>query len=449
VFTRRILVCCSLPEVRRCVSASLADWQVEFGADLDPSLKGLRLDAAILECSGREHDPGLVLARKIRNLNQHARIVIIAPSGSEDLAIEALRVRAVEYLKPPIDGATLICAVCGTEATSASGPALARGIASATASDAIVGESSAILGVKRFLTKVASCDTNVLITGETGTGKEMIAEQIHSLGSRARKPFVSVNCSAIPETLIESELFGYERGAFTGAVGTRDGKLAQADKGTLFFDEIGDMSPLAQAKILRAIESREFTRLGGNRSIRVDVRLIAATNRDLESLLREDRFRTDLFFRLNVARIELPSLRERSSDIPLLIQHFVRHYNRVFGAAVERISGEALEQILVYPFPGNIRELKNVVEVIFLNLAPGQKVVQRLPDQVLTTWRKITTLPQDERDRLVKALLQTEWNVSAAARKLEWSRMTLYRKLAKYNIQPERGPLTASKVQAS
>jgi DNA-binding NtrC family response regulator len=422
---------------------------VDSCADFDPALKGFRLDAAILECSASKHDPGLVLARRIRNLHQDARIVIIAISGSEDLAIEALRIRAIEYLKPPVDVATLLCAVRGAEPAGASGQPARRNIESATASAAIVGESSAILGVKRFLTKVAASDTNVLITGETGTGKEMIAAQIHALGSRARKPFVSVNCSAIPETLIESELFGYERGAFTGAVGTRDGKLAQADKGTLFFDEIGDMSPLAQAKILRAIESREFTRLGGNRPIRVDVRLIAATNRDLELLLREDRFRTDLFFRLNVARIELPSLRDRSSDIPLLIQHFVRHYNRVFGAAVERISGEALEHILAYPFPGNVRELKNVVEVIFLHLAPGQKVVQRLPDQVLTTWRKITTLPQDERDRLLKTLLQTEWNVSAAARKLEWSRMTLYRKLAKYNIQPERGPLTASKLQAS
>jgi DNA-binding NtrC family response regulator len=448
VFARRILVCCSLPEVRRCISASLGDWQVEFCTDFHPALKGSRLDAVILECSAREHDPGLVLARKIRNLNQHARIVIIAATGSEDLAIEALRIGAIEYLKPPIDVPALLSAVCGGELTSATGRRAGQGIECPALSDAIVGESSAILGVKRFLTKVAACDTNVLITGETGTGKEMIAEQIHALGSRARKPFVSVNCSAIPETLIESELFGYERGAFTGAVGTRDGKLAQADKGTLFFDEIGDMSPLAQAKILRAIESREITRLGGNRPIRVDVRLIAATNRDLESLLREDRFRTDLFFRLNVARIELPSLRERSSDIPLLIRHFVRHYNRVFGAAVEHISGEALEQILAYPFPGNVRELKNVVEVIFLHLAPGQTVVKCLPDQVLTTWRKITTLPQDERDRLVRTLLQTEWNVSAAARKLEWSRMTLYRKLAKYNIQPERGPLAAGKLQA-
>jgi DNA-binding NtrC family response regulator len=449
VFARRILVRCSLPAVRRSLSASLADWQVEFCTDICPSLKNLRLDAAVLECSACENDPGLVLARRIRNLNQHARIVVIATSGSEDLAIEALRIRAVEYLKPPVDEATLICAVVGAEAADLHGRPVGGGIEFTTASDAIIGESSAILSVKRFLSKVAASDTNVLITGETGTGKEMIAEQIHALGSRSRKPFVSVNCSAIPETLIESELFGYERGAFTGAVGTRDGKLAQADKGTLFFDEIGDMSPLAQAKILRAIESREFTRLGGNRPVRVDVRLIAATNRDLESLLREDRFRTDLFFRLNVARIELPSLRERSSDIPLLIQHFVRHYNRVFGAAVERISGEALKQILAYPFPGNVRELKNVIEVIFLHLVPGQKLVQRLPDQVLTTWRKITTLPQDERDRLVKTLLQTEWNVSAAARKLEWSRMTLYRKLAKYNIQPERGPLTASKLQAS
>jgi transcriptional regulator with PAS, ATPase and Fis domain len=302
----------------------------------------------------------------------------------------------------------------------------------------IIGESEAILKVKCFLSRVAASDTSVLITGETGTGKEMIAEQIHALGSRTRKPFVSVNCSAIPDSLAESELFGYEKGAFTGAVGARDGKLAQADRGTLFFDEIGDMSSLAQAKILRAIESKEFYRLGGSRPIRVDVRLIAATNRDLEAMLREDRFRADLFYRLNVARIELPALRDRTKDIPLLIEHFLNHYNKVFGANVQQVTGEALEQMLAYPWPGNVRELKNVIEVIFLHLAPGDRVVRWLPDPILAAWRKMSDLPSDERETIVRALLQTDWNVSAAARKLEWSRMTMYRKLSKYKIQPVR-----------
>jgi DNA-binding NtrC family response regulator len=275
----------------------------------------------------------------------------------------------------------------------------------------------------------------------------MVAEHIHRLGRRARKRFVCVNCSAIPDSLVESELFGHEKGAFTGAVAARDGKLVEADGGTLFFDEIGDMSPLAQAKVLRAIESREFSRLGGNRTIRVNVRLIAATNRSLEPLLREERFRSDLFFRLNVARIELPSLRERPSDISLLIRHFIVHFNRIFGVGLKRISGAALEAMLAYPWPGNVRELKNVVEMVFLNLAPGEAEVRELPEQVLGTWRKLNNLPQDERENLLRTLLDTHWNVSAAARKLEWSRMTMYRKLAKHNIRPERGSLVKSRTQ--
>jgi DNA-binding NtrC family response regulator len=447
VYPRRLLVLCSLSEVRRRLADVFAGWQVDDCAERQTELNGFSADAAIVECSACENDAGLALARQVRNLNRHARIVIIATSGSEELAVEALRIGAAEYLKPPVDLARLARAVDDGE-TALLAPVVTRRIGGALAAGAIVGESPAILQVKRFLPKVAASDTSVLITGGTGTGKEMIAEQIHSLGSRARKQFVSVNCSAIPDGLIESELFGHEKGAFTGAVAARDGKLTQAHGGTLFFDEIGDMSPLAQAKILRAIESKEFTRLGGNRPIRVDVRLIAATNRDLESLLREDRFRSDLFFRLNVARIEMPSLRERPSDIPLLIHHFILHYNRVFGAAVERISGEALEQMLAYPWLGNVRELKNVVEVVFLHLTPGETVVRRLPEQVLATWRKMSDLPRDEREKLVRTLLQTEWNVSAAARKLEWSRMTMYRKLAKYNIRPERGTLAKGKPQA-
>jgi DNA-binding NtrC family response regulator len=326
-------------------------------------------------------------------------------------------------------------------------PSPCSSIGAAENASAIVGESAPILGLKNFLPKVAAADSNVLITGETGTGKEMVAERIHTLSPRSQRRFVGLNCSAIPDTLVESELFGHEKGAFTGAAATRDGRLALAEGGTLFFDEIGDMSPLAQAKILRAIESREFTRLGGHRPVRVNVRLIAATNRNLESLLNGERFRPDLFFRLNVARLELAPLRERRSDIPLLLQHFIAHYNKVFGVAVERIAGDALQALLEYHWPGNVRELKNVVEVIYLNLT-GESVVRQLPDQVLITWKRLDHLPEDERDKLLRTLLQTEWNVSAAARKLEWSRMTMYRKLSKYDLKRERHQARA-KAQAS
>jgi DNA-binding NtrC family response regulator len=431
----RVAVLCSLP-FRGEIGSLLASggWQVHECAGLAEIDSASKWDAAVLECSPDANDLGLALARRIRAHNSQARIVVIARHGSEELAVEALRLRAADYLRFPLDLERLMRAV-----GEAGNPIPSSPSSGADESAAIVGETPAITAIKEFLPRIAACESNVLILGETGTGKEMIAEHIHRLGSRRRRPFVCVNCSAIPDSLLESELFGYERGAFTGAVAGRDGKLVQSHGGTLFFDEIGDMSPLAQAKILRAIESKEVCRLGGSRPARVDLRLIAATNRNLESLVREDRFRADLYFRLNVARIELPPLRDRSSDIPLLISFFVRHYNRVFGSAVERFEGEALQTMCEYPWPGNVRELKNVVEVAFLNLTPKDRVVRLLPQQVLSTWRKWSASPADERDELISVLQSTEWNISAAARKLEWSRMTMYRKLAKHNITPERG----------
>jgi DNA-binding NtrC family response regulator len=437
----RVAVLCSIPEVRWKIGHLLASggWQVhEYAAlaEVDPAANW---EAAVLECSLDPDQSSLDLAREIRLRNQSARIVVLARNGSEELAVEALRLGAAEYLKLPpsfpLDLERLACAV----SESVAGAAIPRTVPAAATTAAIVGETSAIAGIKQFLPRIAASESNVLILGETGTGKEMIAEHIHRLGPRRCKPFVCVNCSAIPDSLIESELFGYEKGAFTGAASGRDGKLAQSHGGTLFFDEIGDMSPLAQAKILRAIESKEVCRLGGHRPTPLDLRLIAATNRDLESSIREGRFRTDLYFRLNVARIELPPLRARPSDIPLLTAYFVEHYNRVFGAAVERFEGEALQIMREYPWPGNVRELKNVVEIAFLHLSPGETVVRRLPEQVLSTWRKWSSTPADERGELVSVLQSTEWNISAAARKLEWSRMTMYRKLAKYHITPERG----------
>lgn len=443
----RLLVLSSMADTVRRATELFEGWQV---CDCTPgwtASDAQHVYAALLECSFHESDPGLILARYVREHNPQARIVIIAREGSEDLAVEALHLGAADYLKLPIDMARLADCLndhCSPAMNPRSAFTAARHAGPVAA--AIVGESQGMLQVKGFLPKVAGSCSNVLITGETGTGKEMIADHIHRLGPRARKRFVCVNCSAIPDSLVESELFGHERGAFTGALNARRGKLAEADGGTLFFDEIGDLSPLAQAKLLRAIELREFSHLGSDRTIRVDVRLVAATNRPLETLLRENRFRADLFFRLNVARIELPSLRERPSDIPLLIAHFVAHYNRVFGFAVKSIAGAALESMLAYSWPGNVRELKNVVEMIFLNLGSGETVVQQLPEQVLGTWRKLNDIPEDERQNLLRTLLDTEWNVSAAARKLEWSRMTMYRKLAKYKIRPERSTVSRSKI---
>jgi DNA-binding NtrC family response regulator len=311
----------------------------------------------------------------------------------------------------------------------------------------MIGKSPVMQEVKAYLARVAAADSSVLITGETGTGKELVAAFIHQHSRRQQRPFVSVNCAAIPDSLLESELFGYTRGAFTGASASQEGKMQSANGGTIFFDEIGDMSPYAQAKILRAIETREVQPLGAKKSVPVDVRVVAATNQDLEQLTSENKFRKDLYFRLNVARIHLPPLRDRKEDIPALFNHYIQEFNQRFGREVEGFTEEALAYLLCYEWPGNVRELKNLLEAIFVNLPPRQVSFLDLPEQFRKRLRDTEGLPQDERDRLLSALFATNWNMSKAAQKLHWSRMTLYRKMEKYHIV--RGESGAERTTAA
>jgi transcriptional regulator with PAS, ATPase and Fis domain len=284
------------------------------------------------------------------------------------------------------------------------------------------------------LLKVAPTQSTVLITGETGTGKELAAELIHRNSSRHKKPFVCINCAALPENLVESELFGYERGAFTGAIASKQGKFEQAEGGTVFLDEIGDMSPYAQAKILRAIEIKEVYRLGGKGSISLNVRVIAATNQDIERLVAQEKFRKDLYYRFNVAMVHLPPLRDRKEDIPPLLGHYIRELNQRFGREVEGFTQEAMESLLHYDWPGNIRELKNLLEATFINLPSRKIAFMDLPKQFQRRLQETEGLPKSERDQVLSALFATKWNKSKAAQKLHWSRMTLYRKMAKYHI---------------
>jgi two-component system response regulator HydG/two-component system response regulator AtoC len=288
--------------------------------------------------------------------------------------------------------------------------------------------------VRRYLDRAAATTSTVLITGETGTGKELAASYIHEHSYRRRNAFVSVNCAAMPETLLESELFGYERGAFTGADGARDGKWKQADGGTLFLDEIGEMSPSAQAKILRVLDNREVCRLGGSKTQRVDVRVIAATNQEIDKLVEERKFRADLYFRLNVARLHLPPLRERRSDIPLLVKHYVQQMNLKFRRKITGFDSEAMDKLEHYDWPGNIRELKNLVEAAFIELPDDCLDLAELPVAIRARLASLRDLPAEEREQLLSALLKTDWNVSQAAAELQLSRMTLYRKMAKYQI---------------
>jgi two-component system, NtrC family, response regulator AtoC len=303
------------------------------------------------------------------------------------------------------------------------------------ADGAMIGNGLKISAVKEFAGRVARANCNVLVTGETGTGKELMARLIHSLSLRAKGPLVSFNCAAIPDSLLEAELFGHEKGAFTGAWQRNEGRIGEANSGTLFLDEIGEMSLFAQAKVLRSIDSGQVQRLGTKGTTPVDIRLVAATNQNLELMVREGRFRKDLYFRLNVARIELPPLRERSDDVLELADHFLRVLSATNPRPPVGFSTQVRESFLRYSWPGNIRELKNVVEVALVHDPYPFVELKHLPQEIWPLESRPALKP--DRERIVNALRISNWNKSEAAKQLRWSRMTLYRKIARYSIEEE------------
>ena len=377
----------------------------------------------------------LEMARQIRQSVRTTPLLLIVTESSEALAVAALRAGINDYVKGPCSSDELMAAVQRCLSLNESKPGVPRDAVSKPIDEVqMVGQSAAILRVKAYLTKVAPTDLNVLITGETGTGKEVAAKLIHSNSKRREKALITINCAAVPENLFETELFGFERGSFTGADRAQEGRLKAADGGTVFLDEIGDLSANTQAKILRVIENREMDRVGGKTAVPLNVRFIAATNQDLEELVNEGKFRKDLFFRLNVARTHLPPLRDRREDVPLLVTHYLQVLNTRLGTNVSRLTGETLEHLLAYDWPGNIRELKHLLEAIFVDLSSAEISMDALPLEFRARSSKMKTLPRDERERLLCALVSTNWNKSRAADRLQWSRMTLYRKLARYQL---------------
>jgi len=298
----------------------------------------------------------------------------------------------------------------------------------------ILGVSPGMAGLRAYLPKVGRSRVTVLVTGETGTGKERVAQAIHALSPRRDKPFLAVNCAAIPEALLESELFGHERGAFTGAHRASRGLIGEASGGTLFLDEIGEMSGWAQTKMLRALETGEVQPVGGARPVPTDVRIIAATNQPLEALVAQHRFRADLFYRLNIARVDLPPLRERPEDVPVLFGAAVSELNRRDGRRVGPPDADLLDCLLAHDWPGNVRELRNLAEAIFIDPPDGAIRFDHLPPAFGRLFGRYRRMVSVERDRLLDALRATNWNKTETAKSLNWSRMTLYRKLARYNI---------------
>jgi two-component system nitrogen regulation response regulator NtrX len=420
------------------------------------------LDVRLPEMSGIE---ALEKIRKRAALNAMP-VIMISGHASLAEAIHSVQLGATDFLEKPLDrDRVLVCVENALRQTKLQRE-LARLRAEIGDRHEMIGQSPIMREMFTAIAKVAPTKGRVLISGESGTGKELIARAIHRLSDRRDNPFVMLNCAAIPAELIESELFGYERGAFTGAHGRKKGLFEVADGGTLFLDEIGDMSPGAQSKVLRALQSGEITRVGSERSIAVDVRVLAATNKELEQEVADGKFRDDLYFRLNVVPIRSPALRERVQDIPLLAQSFLKHFSREYGGHERPADPEVFELLKQRPWPGNVRELKNVVERMVIlggpritaedvpkdnaNRTPREQPPPDRPAALLAagTEFRISLGPDDRptlrefRDRaeaeyLLATLRQCEWNISRAAGQLGIERTNLHKKIRAFGIRRE------------
>jgi two-component system response regulator AtoC len=404
---------------------------------------------------------GLELLRRVGADFPDVPVILITAHGSVDSAVGALKAGAFDYITKPFEQEELKKVI----AKAARAHDLERQNVHASFVDGdrspLVGESASIRAIYDMVARVADSPSTVLVTGESGTGKELIAKALHRSSSRRDKPLIKVNCAAIPKDLVESELFGYERGAFTGAVGSKPGRFELADGGTLFLDEIGEVPLEMQVKLLRAIQEQEFERVGGIKTIRVDVRLIAATNRDLQQMIADGRFREDLYYRLAVVPIALPSLRERREDIPLLVRHFIEKYDLRLGKRVEGIEDDALQLLVGYAWPGNIRELENLMERSVL-FADGPLIqASALPDSLRergahppvpiaamgplgaiaapsgASMKEIVRHAQAELERelITRALEETGGNVTRAAKRLQISRKSLQVKMKELGLR--------------
>ncbi|MCB9761571.1 MAG: sigma-54-dependent Fis family transcriptional regulator [Alphaproteobacteria bacterium] len=449
--TPQLLIVDDEPSLRKVLRALLsADGaMVDTATDGQEAIEALqRRDYhAVITDQKMPRVDGIELLNWVRANKPAIPVILITAYGTVDAAKEAIKLGAHDYLTKPFDRDELKSIVA-----KAVGERLARETRAGAGVGRfdIIGQVPSMQEVFRLIEKVADSPSTVMITGESGTGKELVARALHRQSGRRDGPFVTVNCGAIPKDLFEAELFGHEKGAFTGAHATRPGRFELADEGTLFLDEVGELPLDLQVKLLRVIQERSFERVGGARPIRVDVRLVAATNQDLRQAVREGRFRDDLFYRLHVVPIHLPPLRDRSQDIPLLVEHFIERFNKRLGRAVVGTSDEVLDAFQDYRWPGNIRELENLVERSVL-LADGERITHvDLP----TLDAPLLTLPHPddldelnlkdyvrkhtaklERDRIARALDAEQGNVTRAARRLGISRKSLQTKMKEYDLR--------------
>ena len=401
---------------------------------------------------------GLDLLSRIKGLDQEVPVLLITAFGSVNDAVEAMKLGATDYILKPLNADELKLSVqraLERQELLEENRYLRDFAETSFRFENLVGRSRKMREVFEAAMQVARRESTVLITGESGTGKELLAKAIHQNSLRATKPFVTINCGAIPENLIESELFGYRKGAFTGAVTDRVGKFEAANQGTAFLDEIGELTPALQVRLLRVLQEREIDKLGTPHPIKINVRIIAASNRDLKTLIEDEQFREDLYYRLSVVTIPLPPLRERRDDIPLLVEHFQLKHSSRYKLPVSSLTPEAMDTLSRYNWPGNVRELENVIEHLVVMGKSDVIRPEHLPAEIRQATPAIASiglkLPDDgisleevEKEILVQALEKHQWNQTRAARYLNISRKTLIYRMEKYGLAPPGGSTAVS-----
>jgi DNA-binding NtrC family response regulator len=446
---------------RSLIKAGFEVCTAQYGKEGINHLVQRHIDVVLLDLNLPDMN-GLEVLKELKKIDVESIIIIITAYGDIHSAVEAMRLGAYDYLTKPFDFEDIEIVI--DKAFRIAGledriRLLERQVDRYQYGELIT-RSKKMFELLEFVDRVAQTSATVIIYGETGTGKELIAKLIHKKSQRSRKPYVTIDCTSLPENLLESELFGHERGAFTGAVGLKKGLFEVADGGTVFLDEIGELPVVLQAKILRIMETKTFRRVGGEKYFETDVRMVAATNRNLKQLVQEGRFRSDLYYRLNVVPVHLSPLRERKEDILPLIEYFVQTLNKKIGATVENVTNEALKLLIEYEWPGNIRELRNVIEHMLITSKAGTIAVQNLPTEIRGVQREIAfqmemsdentreQLPdfrsakkrlveRFEKDYLKRLLEKNRWNISQSARDIKMHRSSFQRLVSKHGLRKQ------------
>ena len=431
------------------VRDSLYNWFIEDGYHVDCAenakqalsiLESKNFDIILADIKMPGMD-GLEMHRRIKSLNKDSIVIIMTAFASVDTAVQALKDGAYDYITKPFDPddlSHLIRNATSQISLKAENEALRHRVVTLENVEDLIGESDVMIKVLEEVKRVAQSNSPVIITGESGTGKELIARAIHSNSQRKFFPLVTVHCGALTESLLESELFGHEKGAFTGAMYNRKGRFEMADGGSIFLDEIGTISAKMQIELLRVLESKTFVRVGGNKEITSDFRIICATNKDLDYLVKNGKFREDLYYRLNVVNIKIPPLRERIEDIPMLVDYFINKYCTSMSRNIISINPATLKRLEMYNYPGNVRELENLIERAIVVGNEKEIRVKDLPFQSDNPSNSVEGLQDLEKKHIIQILNKYDWNISRSAKALKIDRVTLYNKIKKYDLKPSK-----------